>query len=87
MSSRDVSSVFAFLLGIGAGVALGLLFAPQSGEETREDIKERLDNIKYKVDDLYQKGKDKTAELMEKGNEVLAKSRKKAGEVAETLKK
>lgn len=87
MSSKKVSNVFAFLLGIGAGVALGLLFAPQSGEETREDIKEKFDTIKDKVDDLYQKGKEKTAELMEKGNEVFAKGKKKAGEVAESLKR
>lgn len=87
MSSKNVTNVFAFMLGIGAGVALGLLFAPQSGEETREDIKEKFDTIKDKVDDIYQKGKEKTAELMEKGNEVFSRGKKKANEIAENLKK
>ena len=28
--------VSAFAIGLGAGAALGMLFAPQSGEDTRE---------------------------------------------------
>lgn len=53
------SSIKALLLGavIGAGVAL--LFAPQSGEETRRGIKRRLRKIRAmaeeKVDELSQR--------------------------------
>ncbi|TXJ43845.1 YtxH domain-containing protein [Brachyspira aalborgi] len=46
--SKEVSGLFSFILGVTAGVALGILFAPKSGEETREDIKETIDNLKYK---------------------------------------
>jgi gas vesicle protein len=31
-------TVSAFMLGIGVGAALGILFAPQSGEETRDSL-------------------------------------------------
>ena len=31
--------VSAFAIGLGAGAALGVLFAPQSGEDTRELIR------------------------------------------------
>ncbi|MEI0581224.1 YtxH domain-containing protein [Brachyspira pilosicoli] len=76
--------IFSFILGVSAGVALGLLFAPKSGEETREDIKETMDNIKYKVDDLYHRGVIKTSELYEKGKEkttdFLDKRKKKSDE-------
>ncbi|MEP7325634.1 MAG: YtxH domain-containing protein [Gemmatimonadota bacterium] len=53
------SSIKALLLGamIGAGVAL--LFAPQSGEETRRGIKRRLRKVRAlaeeKVDELSQR--------------------------------
>ena len=77
--------IFSFILGVSAGVALGLLFAPKAGEETREDIKETMDNIKYKVDDLYHRGVIKTSELYEKGKEKTADfldKRKKKSEEA-----
>lgn len=80
--SKEVSGLFSFILGVTAGVALGILFAPKSGDETREDIKETIDNIKFKVDDLYHKGVIKTAELYEKGKEktgdFLDKRKKKS---------
>lgn len=80
--SKEVSGLFSFILGVTAGVALGILFAPKAGEETREDIKETIDNLKYKVDDLYHKGVLKTTELYEKGkektNDFLDKRRKKS---------
>lgn len=79
--SKEVSGLFSFILGVTAGVALGILFAPKAGEETREDIKETIDNLKYKVDDLYHRGVLKTTELYEKGkektNDFLDKRKKK----------
>jgi gas vesicle protein len=45
------SGLGALLLGVGVGVALGLLFAPQSGEETREIIVDRAkDGVVYAAD-------------------------------------
>ena len=32
-----------FFLGLGLGVAVGMLFAPKSGEETREFLKQKAD--------------------------------------------
>ena len=31
-----------FLLGLGAGIGLGMLFAPKSGEELRRDLKNKM---------------------------------------------
>jgi gas vesicle protein len=36
---------FAFLVGLGLGATLGILLAPQSGEQTRDDIKESLEDV------------------------------------------
>ena len=85
--SKEVSAMFSFLLGLSTGIALGVLFAPKAGEETREDIKETMDNIKYKVDDIYHRSVFKTSELVEKGkektNDFLEKRKKRTAEETE----
>jgi hypothetical protein len=37
-----LSSAAALLLGVGVGVALGILFAPASGEQIRRDIADKV---------------------------------------------
>ncbi|MEI0478407.1 YtxH domain-containing protein [Brachyspira pulli] len=85
--SKEASSMFSFLLGLTAGLALGVLFAPKAGEETREDIKETMDNIKFKVDDIYHRSVLKTSELVEKGkektNDFFEKRKKRTAEEVE----
>ena len=57
-----------FFLGLGVGVAVGLLFAPQSGEETRDLLKTRADDAKERL-------RRKTQDLRETAEEALARSR------------
>jgi gas vesicle protein len=37
----DKNGLSCFLLGLGVGVGIGMLFAPKSGQETREIIKNK----------------------------------------------
>jgi gas vesicle protein len=48
----EISSAFA--IGLGVGAALGLLFAPQSGENLREDIS---DAAKEKIGEVVAEGR------------------------------
>lgn len=41
-----------FLLGVVAGLALGVLFAPQSGSRSREVMKEKLSELPETVREL-----------------------------------
>jgi len=43
MAGSKWTGFFAFLLGAGLGVVAGMLLAPKSGEELREDLTDRLD--------------------------------------------
>jgi gas vesicle protein len=60
MSDRDSGSSFAigFLIGAIAGVAIGFLYAPKSGKETRAMLKEKAVEIKEKAGEVTEKAKE-----------------------------
>ncbi|HEY3417452.1 MAG TPA: YtxH domain-containing protein [Armatimonadota bacterium] len=60
-SSTSVFSVLSGLVvGLAIGAAVALLYAPQSGEKTREDLAENIDDLRERIDDLTQKVADET---------------------------
>lgn len=69
MSDSGSSKFSFFLVGLGIGALLGILFAPKSGEETRELLSSKADEgrdyaqkkareLRERADDLIQRGKD-----------------------------
>jgi gas vesicle protein len=60
-----------FFLGLGLGVAAGVLFAPQSGEETRRMLKDKAEEgvgeLKRRTADLQ----ETAAEALERGKQNL----------------
>jgi gas vesicle protein len=67
----DSRGLSYFFLGLGVGVAVGLLFAPQSGEETRGLIKSKAqeggDYVKRRSGEL----KDQASDLVDRGRGVV----------------
>jgi gas vesicle protein len=66
--AEEGSKVSYFAFGLGLGLAIGVLFAPKSGEETREFIraktgegkeylKRRSDELREQASDLVDRGK------------------------------
>ncbi len=49
--------VAVLLVGLAIGAAIGILYAPRKGEETREIIKEKAVVAKEKAAELAQKAK------------------------------
>jgi gas vesicle protein len=47
---RDAVS---FIAGVGLGVGIGMLFAPASGQETRELISEKVQEVGTRVRDRF----------------------------------
>ncbi|MCE5211407.1 MAG: YtxH domain-containing protein [Deltaproteobacteria bacterium] len=82
---KDSDLLKGLFIGGLIGIALGLLFAPKSGKETREDITRRANKMLAKAKEEYEKaaGKSKLAyEASLKNLQNLNVSAKeKAGEI------
>lgn len=64
MGDKDTGSSFAigFLIGALAGVAVGFLYAPKSGKETREMLREKAGEFKEKAGEVTEKAKEAALE-------------------------
>ncbi|MFI5346500.1 MAG: YtxH domain-containing protein [Elusimicrobiota bacterium] len=61
MSNEDRGNgLFYFLAGTAVGAALGVLFAPRAGSETREAVGDWLKERKEKGSELLHKVKDES---------------------------
>jgi gas vesicle protein len=72
---EDDNRLSYFFLGLGLGVAVGLLFAPKSGPETRDLLMSKADEgreyLRRRTEDL----RDTAGDLVDKGRSVIAKQR------------
>ena len=64
-----------FVLGLGIGVALGVLFAPKSGEETRELLRAKADEGKDFLKQQASEMRYSAGDLVEKGREAMGRQR------------
>jgi len=79
MSESNVGSkVSFFLVGLGIGALVGILFAPKSGEETREFLAQKDDEGR----DYAQR---KARELRERAEDILERSKTVAVRQKETI--
>jgi gas vesicle protein len=84
--SRDYngggSVMLAFVLGAVAGAAVALLFAPATGEETREylgrrarDSRDRARDAAEQGREFYQRQRDNVTSAIERGREAFQQAR------------
>ncbi|MFZ1688502.1 MAG: YtxH domain-containing protein [Flavobacteriales bacterium] len=84
MSDRT-NGVIAFVAGIAAGAALGLLLAPQSGKETREQIGRKGREAKDALDDLIEEGREKWGEAKGKAADAATMTREEVDDLIRFL--
>ena len=85
-STGKLNGLFFFLAGVAAGAGLALLFAPRTGEETRDLIRQKAedgrdylsskqDELLRKADHMVEKGKKevrrKAEDILDKGREAV----------------
>ena len=75
MEDNGGAKFLYFLAGLGIGAVVGILFAPQSGQQTRDMIADRAEESR---DYLLRRGRDlreQATGYVEKGKEAVAHQR------------
>jgi gas vesicle protein len=75
MAENVGSKVSFFLVGLGIGALLGILFAPKSGEETREYLSSKADEGRDYAQRKARELRDRAEDLIERSKEIMAKSK------------
>ncbi len=82
---NDGSRIAVFLAGLGIGAVVALLFAPKSGEETRELISQKAEKgrdylqtrsreLRKQTADVVAKGLRTADDLVERSKDLLQKA-------------
>src|SRR6476469_2679492 len=72
-----------FLAGLGIGALVGVLYAPKSGRETREDIANSAADAQRRAAELIEQGRQRANEYAEQGRQVMEQGRQKAADLVE----
>jgi len=71
MSDRDGSSIVWFLAGLGLGAAAGLLYAPRSGNETRDVLRNKAEEGREYMRDRARQVREQANQWVDRGREAL----------------
>ncbi len=80
-------TLLAFVLGGVIGAALGILYAPKSGRETRYNIRRMGEDLADTVNDLGDDLKETGRKVYEEGREKVMSGKDKISEAFEAGKK
>jgi gas vesicle protein len=75
MSDSVGSKVSYFLVGLGIGSLLGILFAPKSGEETREYLSSKADEGRDYAQRKARELRERAEDLIERSKEIMARQK------------
>ena len=71
MADRDGSSFLWFLAGLGIGAIAGVLYAPRSGEETREALRSKAEEGREFMRERVRQTRQQASDLAERGRDLL----------------
>jgi gas vesicle protein len=84
---EDSNKLSYFFLGLGIGVAAGILFAPKSGEETRQLIRSKADESRDYLRKRSEEVKEAATDLVDRSRDAVLRQRDHLTAAVEASKK
>lgn len=75
MADNVGSKVTYFMVGLGIGALIGILFAPKSGDETREFLSKKADEGRDYAQRKARELRERADDLIERGKEVAGRQK------------
>ena len=75
MADNVGSKVTYFLVGLGIGALVGVLFAPKSGEDTRDFLSKKADEGREFAQKKARELRERADELIERGKDVAVRKK------------
>jgi gas vesicle protein len=75
MADNTGSKISYFMVGLGVGALLGILFAPKSGEETREYLSQKAEEGKEYAQRKARELKERAEDLIERSKGVATRQK------------
>jgi len=75
MADNVGSKVSFFLVGLGIGALVGILFAPKSGEETREYLSSKADEGRDYAQKKARELRERAEDLIERSKEIMSRQK------------
>jgi len=73
-----------FLAGIGCGAAVGMLYAPRSGDETREALRAKAEEGRQFMQDRTQRVREQAGQWVDRGRDVVNQQKENLRGAVET---
>ena len=86
MSENAGSKVSYFLIGLGIGTLLGILFAPKSGQETREYLAEKAEEGRAYAQRKARELRERAEDFVEHSKEVVGRQKEQIAAAVEAGK-
>jgi gas vesicle protein len=75
MSDNVGAKVSYFMIGLGIGALFGVLFAPKSGEETREYLTGKADEGREYAQKKARELRERAEDLIERSKEIMSRQK------------
>ena len=75
MADRSGNNLLWFLAGLGIGAVAGILYAPRSGEETREVLRSKAEEGREYVRERAREAREHASEWADRGRDVVSRQK------------